>query len=135
MTIMYDCLYIEADKKIDAIKDYLDSLEECERLKEEMFAHFHKTGEVPALLGFTIDDIANLVKENNTLKQYKKSKQASYEELQKKCNELELDNRKLKQILTEIKEIAEDQKDVLESMRIDIAQQILNKISEVIDEE
>ena len=41
----------------------------------------------------------------------------------------------LKQTLQEIKEIAEDQKDVLESMRIDIAEQILNKISEVLDEE
>lgn len=30
MTMMYDCLYIEADKKIDVIKDYLDSLEECD---------------------------------------------------------------------------------------------------------
>ena len=41
---------------------------------------------------------------------------------------------KYKQTLTEIKEIAEDQKDVLESMRIDIAEQILQKISEVLDE-
>ena len=40
----------------------------------------------------------------------------------------------LKQTLAEIKEIAEDQKDVLESMRIDIAEQILNKISEVNNE-
>ena len=31
--------------------------------------------------------------------QYKKSKQASYEELQKKCNELELEKRKLKERL------------------------------------
>ena len=41
---------------------------------------------------------------------------------------------KLDKALTEIKEIAEDQKDVLESMRIDIAEQILQKISEVLDE-
>ena len=39
-------------------------------------------------------------------------------------------NKKLRQCLTEIKEIAEDQKDVLESMRIDVLEQILNKISE-----
>ena len=87
------------------------------------------------------------------LEQYKASKQASYEALQKKCNELELENRKLKQriieidhsyknrqeeleqTLIEIKKIAEDQKDVLESMRIDIAEQILNKINEVIKDE
>ena len=29
MSLFYDCAYIEADKKIDIIKDYLDSLEEC----------------------------------------------------------------------------------------------------------
>ena len=30
MSLFYDCAYIEADKKIDIIKDYLDSLEECD---------------------------------------------------------------------------------------------------------
>lgn len=30
MSLFYDCTYIEADKKIDGIKDYLDSLEECD---------------------------------------------------------------------------------------------------------
>lgn len=30
MSIMYDCLYIDADKQIDIIKDYLDSLDECD---------------------------------------------------------------------------------------------------------
>ena len=30
MSYFYDCAYIEADKKIDIIKDYLDSLEECD---------------------------------------------------------------------------------------------------------
>ena len=34
---------------------------------------------------------------NKVLEQYKKSKQASYEALQARCNELELSNRKLKQ--------------------------------------
>lgn len=28
MSLFYDCAYIEADKKIDIIKDYLNSLEE-----------------------------------------------------------------------------------------------------------
>ena len=37
------------------------------------------------------------------LEQYKKSKQASYEQLQKRCNELELENRKLEAELEEIK--------------------------------
>ena len=36
------------------------------------------------------------------LEQYKKSKQASYEEMQKKCNELELKSRRLAQTLMEI---------------------------------
>lgn len=40
--------------------------------------------------------------------------------------------KKLKQTLTEIKEIAEDQKDLLENMRIDVLEQILEKISEVV---
>lgn len=35
--------------------------------------------------------------------QYKKSKQASYEEMQKKCNELELENRKLEAENEELK--------------------------------
>ena len=30
MTLLFDCAYIDADKKIDIIKDYLDSLEECD---------------------------------------------------------------------------------------------------------
>ena len=30
MTLMYDVAYIDADKKIDVIKDYLDGLEECD---------------------------------------------------------------------------------------------------------
>lgn len=69
------------------------------------------------------------------------------EKLKQECEELkELNTRldrqreaywkgyqKLDKALTEIKEIAEDQKDVLESMRIDIAEQILNKINEVLD--
>ena len=93
------------------------------------------------------------------LEQYKKSKQASYEQLQKRCNELELGIRKLqkqfgieilyckatgkstfrsteilklKQTLTEIKEIAEPYY-TLGSKDSPVAQ-ILNKISEVLDE-
>lgn len=30
MTLLYDSLWIKADEKIDIIKDYLDSLEECD---------------------------------------------------------------------------------------------------------
>lgn len=30
MSLMYDLLYINADKQIDKLKDYLDSLEECD---------------------------------------------------------------------------------------------------------
>lgn len=33
MSYFYDCVYIEADTKIDIIKDYLDSLEECDIYK------------------------------------------------------------------------------------------------------
>ena len=113
------------------------------------------------------------------LEQYKKSKQASYEQLQKRCNELELENRKLeaeleeiktlkdmyftfykakhddikgiffkyKQTLTEIKEIAEGEMDSKEFMVVQymlngnvdnknkVLKQILQKISEVLDEE
>ena len=76
-------------------------------LAQEMRAHFHKTGEVPTLLGFTIDDIANLVKENNTLKQYKKSKQASYEEMQERWQKAEKYSRKLENELSEAKKMLE----------------------------
>lgn len=76
-------------------------------LAQEMRALFHKTGTVPTLLGFTIDDIANLVKENNTLKQYKKSKQASYEEIQKRWQEAEKYSRKLENELSEAKKMLE----------------------------
>lgn len=40
---------------------------------------------------------------NKVLEQYKKSKQASYEALQARCNELELSNRKLKQECEELR--------------------------------
>lgn len=30
MTLLYDCLYFKADEKIDEIKDYLNSLQECD---------------------------------------------------------------------------------------------------------
>lgn len=49
----------------------------------------------------------NWQRKEQELKQYKRSKQASYEAIQTKCNELELKNRRLKQTLNEIKEIAE----------------------------
>lgn len=40
---------------------------------------------------------------NKELEQYKKSKQASYEALQARCNELEMSNRKLKQECEELR--------------------------------
>lgn len=30
MTLLFDCMYIKADEKIDEIKDYLNGLEECD---------------------------------------------------------------------------------------------------------
>ena len=42
-------------------------------------------------------DHKQLARKTQELEQYKTSKQASYEALQKQCNELELQNRKLKQ--------------------------------------
>ena len=44
-----------------------------------------------------------LTRKTQELEQYKASKQASYEALQKQCNELELQNRKLKQECEELK--------------------------------
>ena len=158
--------------------------QECETLKAELEQETALKETYLACYKAKHEDIEG---ELFNLRQYKASKQASYEQLQKRCNELELENRKLKaendelkeeiakvrmeicnecgertdynipckqirdldyglqleieenyklkQTLIEIKEIAVDQKDVLESMRIDIAEQILNKISEVLDEE
>ena len=88
------------------------------------------------------------------LEQYKKSKQASYEALQKRCNELELENRKLeadlatldavietckvqyktlKQTLTEIKEIANSDNHYFSDgtiLRYEVVNKILQKISD-----
>ena len=53
-------------------------------------------------------ELDQLKAENETLKQYKASKQASYESMQREWNQAVNKNRELKQTLTEIKEIAED---------------------------
>ena len=45
-----------------------------------------------------------LARKTQELEQYKASKQASYEALQKQCNELELQNRKLKQECEELEQ-------------------------------
>lgn len=49
-------------------------------------------------------DHKQLARKTQKLEQYKASKQASYEALQKQCNELELKNRKLKHECEELKE-------------------------------
>lgn len=69
------------------------------------------------------------------LMQYKKSKQASYEAMQKEWNDVELENRKLKQTLTEIKEIAETKQKQSVFIGETVFEQILQKISEVIKDE
>lgn len=60
-----------------------------------------------------IDDINRLQEENEKLKEYKKSKQASYEEMQRKLNltkwenrSLRIENDKLKHLLVKINDIA-----------------------------
>ena len=65
---------------------------------------------------YTIDELSMIVdlqtqldqlkKEKETLKQYKASKQASYESMQREWNKVEQENRKLSKTLAEIKEIA-----------------------------
>lgn len=77
------------------------------------------------------------------LREYKKSKQASYEEMQKRWNDVELENRKLKQTLTEIKEyfikecaVCKEQYAVDDYICSECqAYKLLQKISEVIKDE
>lgn len=122
-----------------------------------------------SLEGTYCPEVEQLLKrKEQELEQYKKSKQASYEEMQKTCNELELGIRKLqkqfgieilyckatgestfrsteilklKRTLTEIKEIANaivngtHFTDNIEEHFKELNKQILQKISEVINEE
>ena len=48
--------------------------------------------------------VEKYLKAKEELEEYKKSKQASYKDLQARCNELELSNRKLKQECEEIRQ-------------------------------
>ena len=151
--------------------------QECEKLKESIEENSYRYAELDAdydqlkVKCKSLEDISGrlqkqnheLTLENEKLEQYKASKQVSYEQLQKSCNELELGIRKLqkqfgieilyckatgestfrsteilklKQTLTEIKEIAyeltnEEYTDFIEEKQ----KQILNKISEVIENE
>lgn len=63
MSFMYDCLYIDADKQIDIIKDYLDSLDECD---------LDKIGDLEKNLKWFIE---NYIKEQTSEKENEKLKE------------------------------------------------------------
>lgn len=70
--------------------------QECEELKIYIESNEQQVKEVETLVMDNDSLINGLDQLKAELEQYKKSKQASYEALQTKCNELELENRKLK---------------------------------------
>lgn len=120
--------------------------QECEELKTKLLNWLGKEGLRQSDKEFYEEQLDQLKAENEVLKQYKASKQASYESMQRQWNEAINKNRKLKQILTEIKEFAEnfcsescpykdDEYDIcVEDCFLDeIVNPILQKISEVED--
>lgn len=84
---------------------------------EKVIAPYQEPFELDALsLPTAIESILDrLQAENETLKQYKASKQVSYEAMQQKCNDVENKNRKLQGENEELKQWQEDAENILKT--------------------
>jgi chromosome segregation ATPase len=70
--------------------------QECEELKEKLIKWLGKEGITQSEKEFYEEQLDQLKAENETLKQYKSSKQASYESMQREWNNAVNENRELK---------------------------------------
>lgn len=131
--VICDC---ESWKTCD-YKNYKRKEQECEELKKIIDeAKNSKLDLKSFLVGEAVQNeyeqqLDQLKAENEILRQYKASKQASYESMQKEWNNAVLENRELHKTLTEIKEIVEQGVKIHDD--IIVSNQILQKISEVED--
>lgn len=123
--------------------------QECERLKEQLSDMISQSALLPRFFGLTADEITNMLKqldqlkaENDELRKNLVDKHTSrcfrlvthreFDKLTIDKVQLRQENKKLKQTLTEIKEIAEQYEDTpnLECKQL-CCTEILQKISEV----